>query len=63
LFEFMKLGLHFTQMAYGALDPMVLELIRTERLLCSREDRPVAEPRDRREPGPVESAEHVREAA
>jgi len=61
LFRFMKLGLHFTHMAYGALDPMVLELIRTERLLCSREHRPVAEPC--REPGPVESIEQVREAA
>lgn len=63
MFKFIKLGLHFTQMAYGALDPMVLELIRTERLLRNREDTPVAEPRDRHEPGAAESAEQVREAA
>ncbi|MEX0942556.1 MAG: hypothetical protein WD002_08425 [Pseudomonadales bacterium] len=44
MFNFMKLGLHFTHMAYGALDPMVLELIRSERLMRQEQNRKVQEP-------------------
>lgn len=33
MFSLMRLGLHFSQMSYGAMDPLVLEMIRTEQLM------------------------------
>lgn len=33
MFNLVKFGLHFTHLYYGAFDPMVVELIRTERMM------------------------------
>lgn len=58
----MKLGLHFTHMSYGALDPMVIELIRTERLLKAEARQRVKEPQA--QPANEDKAdEEIRKAA
>ncbi len=46
MFNLLKLGLHFTHSAYGALDPMVLELIRTERLMRQAAEKKLEEPQN-----------------
>lgn len=46
MFNLIKLGLHFTHSAYGALDPMVLELIRTERLMRQTAEKKPEAPQD-----------------
>ena len=42
MFKFMKLGMHFSPMLFNTIDPMVIELIREQRL-AEAADRHAAE--------------------
>lgn len=63
MLKYILMGMHFTQMAFGSLDPAVVELIRTERLMRLRDEEAKARTDAAANDTNHDDAEDIREAA